>query len=181
MAFTHNINTMSDHIINQILNFLVYDPLNFSRTYQPKILFINNKFMSLYNKCNYMNTKNLTHIRVKFLVEISDHDGYCSGEDNEYSSYCKSINICIDPYINHTYLMQLVNNTLLNAYNCCKTIGTWDDLNFHNDFSTLVPNMYNEQSGYCGPSQESVNHNMNNHSFRISFKYFILIYKKIII
>jgi hypothetical protein len=171
----HNINTMSDHIINQILNFLVYDPLNFSRTYQQQILFINNKFMSLYNKCNYMNTKNLTHIRVKFLVEISDHDGYCSGEDNEYSSYCKNINIRIDPYFNHTYLMQLVNHTLQRAYNSCKTIDVYDNLDFHNDFSALVPNMYGEGSGYCHLSQESIDHDMGYHSFRISFKYFSLI------
>lgn len=91
-----------------------------------------------------------TRIRIKYLLQISDHDGYCSGNECDYEEFVYKKEIAILPedfeddenkiFKDLTYYEKFLEHPQLN--NCC--------------------------SYYCEASKEASDHNLDIHDYRIT-------------
>lgn len=95
----------------------------------------------------YFNIK-MKQILITCLLETSDHDGYCSGEECYYESnqvvYLTDVPLKYSEY----------------------DIGIIDDP--EQDWTEYLPepNINIDGSGYCDPSQESLDAGLNCHDYR---------------
>ena len=94
------------------------------------------------------------HIKYDFwtaLLEISDHDGYCSGNECEYESIIKIFYCNIPLEYNHYPVCTILDN---NEYN-------WEQI-------LLIPKINDDGSGYCELCEESKKANLYGHDYRYS-------------
>jgi hypothetical protein len=103
-------------------------------------------------------------IQLEIFFEVSDHDGYCSGDESTYYSYTKIVNIENKPY----WFDQLVivDNKIQNCDNY-----DWSSYIDDKDF----PKLNTDGSCYCDPSKESLTHGLTIHDYKITVINAILI------
>ena len=88
-------------------------------------------------------------LKIKYIVEISDHDGYCSGGECEFQVKRRT---------------KIVTCPFMPDYEVGSKIPLWEY-----DFATLLPpwaklNVFG--SNYCKTSEESKEHNLHGHDYR---------------
>lgn len=87
-------------------------------------------------------------VKIVYELEISDHDGYCSGNECEYTKECKE------------YIVEIPDDENIDLL----------DLHGFNDlyWKDLLPrvNIDTWGSGYCDSSKECYENNMDKHSYR---------------
>ena len=106
-------------------------------------------------------------INIEAKLETSDHDGYCSGEENDYEC---TIN---------NYLVELPKNIIVNEEDL--TPKKLLDINYNWESLLPEPNLHGD-SFYCYISDESKKHGLGCHDYRytiISVKIDKIIERKI--
>ena len=88
--------------------------------------------------------------KINAKLETSDHDGYCSGEECEYD--VKTV----------TYIVDLPNEYKNYPQGKLLNIDEFDV-----DWEKYLPEpVLNNGSGYCGLSEECVNHELDIHDYK---------------
>ena len=88
--------------------------------------------------------------KINAKLETSDHDGYCSGEECEYD--VKTV----------TYIVDLPNEYKNYPQGKLLNIDEFDV-----DWENYLPKpILNNGSGYCGLSEECVNHKLDIHDYK---------------
>lgn len=96
---------------------------------------------------SYLLTNNIINMKVKIIaiLEISDHDGYCSGEECEYTK-------------------ETIEKTIIFPDELKNTDNITVDC--HNWIQYLEEPTLNDGSGYCDLSAECVENNLGIHDYR---------------
>ena len=94
-------------------------------------------------------------IRIKLHVEKSDHDGYCSDGECEYSHYTDSFLIDIPPALSYVKEGEYIDEV--------------DELNHEIiPYERRVKWMMGEGNGYCGLSDKSIKKGLRGHDCRVT-------------
>lgn len=156
-------------VISYLLSFLPFDP---------KLLFVNRRFYHLYQKSFLIYGINTTKLEIRFLIQISDHDGYCSDAENEYFERQNSVLIPFStPSFSLKELKTNVDEIIEEVKFFCDDLATaniYDDFDalsesnlYYAQLKHLIPNVSGD-SYYCGNSTESGQHGLKAHDYRIS-------------
>jgi hypothetical protein len=162
-------NNLPIDIIANILSFLRYDK---------KYYFINKKFSKAYSLTNKLYGLNCIGIKFKVIIEISDHDGYCS--NGQMTPYYIFVNKCVyecDEYyvdidISKKYNIDKLQNKIekikkeIKMYIEDKTSTS----KYEDEIKYLKP-ILNKGSMYCDLSEECKKHGMDKHECRVSVYY----------
>lgn len=93
----------------------------------------------------------MRQLKLKVRIEVSDHDGYCSGEESSYSRKTKNT------YIELPHEFEMYNNG--------------DDISHENlmpYLKHLIPKINHTGSGYCNPCEYSNKYGLECHDYRIT-------------
>ena len=111
----------------------------------------------------------MKQIEITILVQLNDHDGYCSGAENEYTEEIKSYYMDVpEEYKDHPIGTNLTDY-YFNIYSYSEYPESW------------IPVIKADGSGYCENSQHAEKHGLNKHDYKISIGKAIIvdIYNKI--
>ena len=112
---------------------------------------------------------NVSKLRVSFLVESSDHTGYCSEGENEYTESIQHVDVDVNRTFKTDgeltygikYIIQKLKSFCTNPH-----YGGSDDP-YIKQITHLIPDMHDD-SCYCEVSIESRLHRLGKHEFKIT-------------
>lgn len=110
--------------------------------------------------------KLISGVSCQFLIETSDHDGYCSDGTCDYSNTTHDHTITFDELLTldqATEEMVKIGN-VVNSINQC---GPGLNVKYAAQIEGIIPSMGNG-SGYCKLSVEASRKGLTNHDFRLT-------------
>lgn len=115
------------------------------------------------------NPESITGIKFLFHVEVSDHEGYCSGAENEYDDDYQAVEILFDKkYNSQSELTEEINNIIAEVKKFCDNPKKSKKSNkYKNELKRLIPELHKD-SLYCDLSDKSIEHGLGIHDYRIT-------------
>jgi hypothetical protein len=145
------------HLLSYILKFVKYNPTLF---------LVNKRINYAYHLSQETYGINVEGIKIKFSVETSDHDGYCSDAENEYYDNEYNVNIVFDEkYYSYDKLRDGIKKIIDEIEKFCDEPNCFNK--YRRQLKDLIPNICTG-SGYCNNSYESIQHGLDIHDYRIS-------------
>jgi hypothetical protein len=139
-----------------------------SRTKYDSQLFLVNKLF--YNACHlsmHLYGANISNVRWTILIETSDHDGWCSGNECEYSCCEEWVDIPLERKCHgHGELFPELQKMRKHLLEFCEDPECPNPYPDH--LSHLPPPINTYGSYYCDNSRESEENDLSTHEYRLS-------------
>jgi len=106
------------------------------------------------------------NVNVQFLIETSDHDGYCSGNENDYNYTLKTIKLPLrKECFNSIDLSKELEFMISEINNFCNSKKSF----YSKKLNKLYPKLNINGSFFCEPNHQSKQNQLSHHDFRITF------------